>query len=347
MKLYQNLSSISFLKKSYAFKFLFVAFIGIHIPLIGILFYVLFVQENASPISILIWALVLTLLATGITLLVLKRLIFPIELASRSLLNYQKKRAIPLLPVDYQDEAGLLMRHILEMIQSNEKFLNEKQDMLYLLSHDLKTFTANSQSLSQLIIEENAPEPIPKYAQLIHEATTQQLNFIHGFIKLLKIQDELLSIEPKRQLISLTELNDKLAVQVSQQTQLKKIRLTSELLVKEYALMISTDLLLRVLVNLVDNALKFSHPEGEINLVYQVKDDQLLISVQDHGLGFELKTPGVLFEKFTAEKKMGTANEYPTGLGLYLCKTIVEKHKGRIDAVSPGHNQGATFTVVF
>lgn len=347
MKLYQSLSSVGFLKKSYAFKFLFVAFVGIHIPLIGILFYVLFGSEHASPVSILIWALILTLLATGITLLVLKRLIFPIELASRSILNYQKKREIPLLPVDYKDEAGLLMRYMLEMIQSNEKFLNEKQDMLYLLSHDLRTFTANSQSLAQLILDENTAEPIPQYAKLIHEATTQQLNFIHGFIKLLKIQDELLSIEPKSQSVSVVELNDQLAVQVSQQTQLKNIRLVSEVLVKDYTLCINPDLLLRVLVNLVDNALKFSHPESEINVVYQIKNDQLFISVQDHGLGFELKNPSVLFDKFTSEKKMGTANEYPTGLGLYLCKTIVEKHKGTITAASLGHNQGATFTVKF
>ena len=112
MKLYDKLSNISFLKKSYAFKFLFVAFIGIHIPLIGILFFVLYAKNTISPDSILIFALIMTLLATLITLLILNKLIRPILLASKSLDEYRNNRILSELPTQYTDEAGLLMRNI-------------------------------------------------------------------------------------------------------------------------------------------------------------------------------------------------------------------------------------------
>ena len=82
MQLYKRLSRVGFLQNSYAFKFLFIAFIGIHIPLIGILFFVLYAPQSASSMTILLFALVMTLVATAITLVVLKRLIRPIELAS-------------------------------------------------------------------------------------------------------------------------------------------------------------------------------------------------------------------------------------------------------------------------
>ena len=72
MKLYERLSKINFLKKSYAFKFLFVAFIGIHIPLIGMLFFVLYGSKTISAHRILLFALVMTLLATVATLYFLK-----------------------------------------------------------------------------------------------------------------------------------------------------------------------------------------------------------------------------------------------------------------------------------
>lgn len=347
MKLYHRLSQVGFLKKNYTYKFLFVAFLGIHIPLIGILLLVLYTKESTSAISILLVALVLTLVATAITLFVLKKLILPIELASKALVNYRTNRLVSVLPVKYQDEAGLLMRNILEMIQENEKYLDEKQDLLYLLSHDLRTFTGNSQSLARLILELQPGDEIKEYAELIHQSTSQQLHFIGSFIKLIKDQDELLRIAPELQLVSLDAVANSVMHQVQQQLTVKNITLSSTVAVSEKKLLIVAELLVRVLVNLVDNAIKFSHPNSEIKLDFFEKNDRLQIVVTDSGLGFEPSFSGALFEKFTSHKKVGTANESSTGIGLYLCKTIIEKYKGQLRAQSDGINQGATFTVVF
>jgi len=347
MKLYHRLSQVGFLKKNYTYKFLFVAFLGIHIPLIGILIMVLYAKESTSPVSILLVALVLTLIATGITLFVLKKLILPIELASKALVNYRTNRLVSVLPIEYQDEAGLLMRNILEMIQENEKYLNEKQDLLYLLSHDLRTFAGNSQSLARLILELQPGDEITEYADLIHQSTSQQLNFIGSFIKLIKDQDELLRNAPELQLVSLDDVCNSVLHQVRQQLTVKNITLSSTVAVAEKKLLIVPELLIRVLVNLVDNAIKFSHPNSEIKLAFFEKNDRLQIAVTDTGLGFEPSSNAALFEKFTSHKKVGTGNESSTGIGLYLCKTIIEKYKGQLRAQSDGINQGATFTVVF
>jgi signal transduction histidine kinase len=347
MHLYERLSRVGFLKKSYAFKFLFVAFVGIHIPLIGILFFVVFTKHETTPMMILLVALLLTLVATAITLLVLKKLILPIELASRALIYYRTNRMVSVLPIQFKDEAGLLMRNILEMIQDNEKYLKEKQDLLYLLSHDLRTFTGNSQSLAKLILELKPQPEIKEYAELINVSTSQQLDFIQSFIKLIKDQDELLKVAPKLQLISLEAINMSVNEQVKQQLTVKNISLFSKVELTEVALLITPDLLIRVLVNLLDNAIKFSYPNSEIKLEFFQKNDRLHIAVTDVGLGFEPNTKAALFNKFTTHKKVGTANESSTGIGLYLCKTIIEKYKGQLRSHSDGVNKGATFTVVF
>src|SRR6187431_3283079 len=147
MRFYKKLSKISFLKKSYTYKFLFVAFIGIHIPLIGLLFFVLYSRNSISSETILFVALLLTLTATGITLLILRKLMLPIRMASKALSDYRTFRKISDLPVNFHDEAGLLMRNIQESIQENEIFINEKQNLIYMLSHDLRTFGGNSKTL--------------------------------------------------------------------------------------------------------------------------------------------------------------------------------------------------------
>lgn len=347
MQLYKRLSRFGFLQNSYAFKFLFIAFLGIHIPLIGILFFVLYAPQSESPWMILLFALVMTLVATAITLTILKKLIRPIELASDALKNYRKDRTMPLLPIEYKDEAGLLLRNILETIQDNEKHIKEKQDLMYLLSHDLKRFTGNSQSLAQLILEEKPTDQIAEYAGLIAQSTSQQLHFMESFLKLLKVQDEIVKNIPEPRNISFEKTHAQVLEQVQQQLALKNIELVSLIEVKKKELMIHPELLVRVLVNLVDNAIKFSHPGSQINLRYYLKNGHMQIEVADSGLGFTDRQKEAIFDKFTNQKKLGTANESSTGIGLYLCKTIVEKYKGRITASSDGVNQGATFTLSF
>ncbi len=345
MQLYKKLSKVGFLQNSYAFKFLFIAFLGIHIPLIGILFFVLYGPQSASSSVILVFSLIMTLIATGLTLVVLKRLIQPIELASKALNNYRKDRTMPLLPIEFKDEAGLLMRYILETIQDNEKHIKEKQDLMYLLSHDLKRFTGNSQSLSQLILEENPSAVVTEYAGLIGESTSQQLHFMDSFLKLLKVQDEIVKNVPEKQTISFEQIQSSVDQQVKQQLALKNIKLTAIIEVKEKELLINPELLIRVMVNLVDNAIKFSFPESEVKVKYFLKNEHLTITVSDDGLGFKEHQKETIFKKFTDQKKLGTANELSTGIGLYLCKTIIEKYKGRLAATSAGVNRGATFTV--
>lgn len=347
MQLYKRLSRVGFLQKSYAFKFLFIAFLGIHIPLIGILFFVLYAPPSISSHMILLFALLMTLVATAITLVVLKQLIRPIELASSALSNYKKSRTMPLLPIEFKDEAGLLMRNILETVQENEKYINEKQDLVYLLSHDLRTFTGNSQSISQLILNENPTAIVTEYAELIYQSTTQQLHFIESFLKLLKVQDEFEKNAPELQNISFKEINSSVEQQVKQQLTIKNIKLVSSIEVEQKMLQINAEFLVRVLVNLIDNAIKFSYPNNEIKISYYIKNERLMISVADTGLGFETSQSDFLFDKFTTHKKLGTANESSTGIGLYLCKTIVEKYKGKLLAKSEGVNKGATFTLSF
>ncbi len=97
----------------------------------------------------------------------------------------------------------------------------------------------------------------------------------------------------------------------------------------------------QVFENLFSNALKFRGPEPpRIHLSAQRQGMDWLFSVRDHGIGLDLKQRARIFQMF---QRLHTSKEYPgTGIGLALCKKIVERHGGRIWVESaPG--QGATF----
>ena len=347
MELYRKLSKIGFLKKSYAYKFLFVTFIGIHIPLIGLLFFITYGKESASHNSIVAFILTMTLVATGITLWVLKKLIKPIEGASKALDEYRNTRVISQLPTEFKDEAGLLMINIQDTIAENEKNINDKQDLIYLLSHDFRSFAGNSQGLAELILSENPSETIKEYADLIRHSTNQQFVFIETFIKLIKDEEEISKKFLHTKKVNLTSIFALVTSHVAQKLASKKIKLITEIELDEAFLKIEEDLLVRVLVNLIDNAIKFSFPESEILVRVTSIENKTTFIVSDSGIGFDPKYKDELFKKFTNRSRLGTENEPSTGIGLYLCKKIVEKYEGNLLVESDGTNKGATFTVVF
>ncbi len=347
MKLYRKLSQISFLKKSYAFKFLFVAFIGIHIPLIGILFFVLFFEHKVSSTSILIFSLVMTLLATGVTLWVLNKLIKPIATASKALDDYRGSRKLPVLPTEYTDEAGLLLCNIQESINEAETFINEKQDLVYMLSHDLKNFAGNPQGLAKLIISENPSESVKNLAELICESTELQFRYIENFIKLLKEQDEIVKVNQEVKTVLFSNIVPFINEQVEQRLLDKNIKLDLVLDCEKAKLKIDEGLLTQVVVNLISNAVKFSYFDSEIKVRIFSENAKLIVTVKDNGMGFDKNQIEELFKKFTKMSRLGTANEGSTGIGLYLCKKIIERNKGRLTASSEGKNKGAEFRIEF
>ena len=99
----------------------------------------------------------------------------------------------------------------------------------------------------------------------------------------------------------------------------------------------------RVLENLLDNAIKFSPAGGQIVVAARASDTEVIVSVADQGIGLAPEKQRWLFERFY-QADSGLARRFGgLGIGLALCKLIVEAHRGRIWAESAGEGQGCTF----
>lgn len=287
----------------------------------------------------------MTLLATAITLLVLNHLIKPITVASKALDDYRNDRKLSVLPTDYKDEAGLLMCNIQESIYESESFISEKQELIYMLSHDLKNFAGNPQGLAKLILSEEPSESVTHLAELICESTNLQFRYIENFIKLLKEQDQVIRVNNEPKIIVFSSIINFINEQVEQRLIDKNINLDVTIETKEAKLKIDEGLFVQVLVNLISNAVKFSYFDSEIKIKIYNENSKLIITVSDKGIGFDKHQIEELFKKFTKMSRLGTANESSTGIGLYLCKKIIERSKGSLSASSEGKNKGAEFRI--
>lgn len=100
-----------------------------------------------------------------------------------------------------------------------------------------------------------------------------------------------------------------------------------------------------LLLNLVDNAVKYSHRGGKVEISLLTDATQARLSVNDQGIGIPQELQGRIFDRFYRTDEARAHTKKGTGLGLAICAWIAEAHKGRIDVRSQvGH--GSTFTVV-
>ncbi len=105
-----------------------------------------------------------------------------------------------------------------------------------------------------------------------------------------------------------------------------------------------SDMLEKVVNNLLSNALKYTRNEGTIEVSYGYEDNNLIITVKDSGYGIDKEDLEHVFERFFRAKQRGVANVGGTGIGLYFTKTLVELHNGEI-SVESEIDRGTTFTV--
>ena len=105
------------------------------------------------------------------------------------------------------------------------------------------------------------------------------------------------------------------------------------------------DRLQQVLINLLDNAIKYSTPEQPVDLILEKQANSALIHVRDRGIGISLSHQNRIFERFYRVDESMTRSRDGTGLGLAIAKSLIEGMEGRITLRSqPG--QGSTFTII-
>jgi hypothetical protein len=106
------------------------------------------------------------------------------------------------------------------------------------------------------------------------------------------------------------------------------------------------DRILEVLINLTDNAIKFTSPEGSVMIkacMVEADEDAVYVSVTDTGRGISPDAKALIFERLYQDPELIDNNRTGLGLGLYICRELVKLHGGKIWVASePG--QGSTFT---
>lgn len=343
MKIYHWLSQIKFLSK-YSYKFLFVAFLGIHIPLIGILLFILIGNPGEiEKTQILFWILIFTLIATGITLYILNHLLVPLKLSKVALENYVKSRSLPVIPVTYKDEAGVLMQKVHSTLLSMDEFVQTKNDVIDLISHDLRSPINRNLGLIELALSENSDPEIGSYLEMIKTETQKQISLLGYLLEQLK-REEIEIQEDQKVSLPLRDIVQEKLESLSHLIAEKRLKFDLKI-PENFKVKVEKELFSQVIQNLIHNAVKFSNEDQQITIAAAYISNFVEISIIDQGIGFSPSSTEKLFQRFTELGRKGTAGEESHGIGLYLSRRIIERHSGSLRGISEGQNKGATFTI--
>lgn len=340
---YNTLNKIPFLTASYNLKFLFIAFIGIHIPLIGIIIFIVNNKNDGlSNASIILITLILTLLAAMLTLVILKKLLAPLTASKNALKNFLETNELPQLPTNFEDEAGKLMSLIQKSLLSLDIMGKEKQQLIALVSHNLRTPLNQIKGLCDLMLldEENRKiyiESVSKISDLQLQSLTELLD---------QLMHNNFNTEIVKHEFSLSELLKEEVQKIEIEFKNKSLKLEIIDSDKPYKVISDRSKIALIIHNLISNAIKFSFEGQTIIVKIFKKKSKTYLQVIDEGMGFTPEYQKLLFKDARNIGRTGTKDEPSVGLGLHLCKRTITQIDGEILAESKGPNKGATFTIV-
>lgn len=221
-----------------------------------------------------------------------------------------------------------------------KKLLSQKDEFIGQLGHDLKNPLTPLVGLLPIIKEQEKDPKLKEHLKVITSNVDYMKDLIFKTLQLAKLRSSNVKFDVQR--LNLKEEID--TVLDRQQSLLKEKNISLNNLVnKEIYVKADKLRLSELLNNLITNAVKYTAKDnGGITLDASKNNDFTTVSIKDNGIGMTKEQLSHIFDEFyRADKSLDEFDS--TGLGLSICKRIVEKHGGHIWAESMGKDKGTTF----
>ncbi len=224
------------------------------------------------------------------------------------------------------------------------KELNASKDKFFsIISHDLRSPLNGLMGLSRVLsteFESLSNEEIREFSESMHHSAENLYKLLENLLHWSRLQRGVINMEPAHiDVAGLCLMNKDLQNGSALQ---KGIEISVEIEESFYA-RADMNMINTVIRNLISNALKFTRRGGKIIVSAFMKGDkEICIYVKDNGVGMNSDTMSKIFRIDKVTTSEGTENEKGTGLGLILCKELVEKNGGRI-WVDSVQGEGTTF----
>jgi two-component system, OmpR family, sensor histidine kinase KdpD len=210
------------------------------------------------------------------------------------------------------------------MQAENERF---RANLLRAVSHDLRTpLTSISGSASSILNNEFDKETKKKLILDIYDDSVWLINLVENLLSVSRLDNGNVQLNTEPQLIE--EIINEALEHVNRKISNYKVKVN----LKDDLLMVDVDvrLIVQVMINIVDNAIKYTEPGSEIQINVFTKGKKVVVEVADNGIGISKQNKECIFDMFFTVNGNKGDSRRGLGLGLALCKSIINAHGGEI-----------------
>ncbi len=239
---------------------------------------------------------------------------------------------------------SLASLYLARIVHAKEEELQRRQsEFVATVSHELRTPLHSIWGFVKLLLAGKVQDEKVRgeFLGIIDRECAHLAALVGDFLDVSKIEAG--RMEMRKEPLSLDELATKTVAAFKTVADEKALTIDTDLPADLPPVEGDTERLGQVLANLVSNAIKFSEAGGRIMVRARVEGPELVVSVQDQGIGIATEALPHLFERFYQADDSGTRWRGGTGLGLYISRQIVEAHGGRI-WVDSNVGEGSTFS---
>lgn len=257
----------------------------------------------------------------------------------------QKTFQVFFAPMTNQEKNTTGVLSVFHDISVLQEIYDRQVEFVTNASHELKTPLTAIKGFAETLLDGalESPELSKKFVGIIHNESERMSRLIEDLLQLAKLDTTEYRSQIKLETIDMQEIckevKHKLAPQLKQKNQLFLIELPNEPLL----IQANYSWLMQLMINLVENAIKYTPNQGQILLKCSISDENIFISIKDSGIGIAPQDLPFIFERFYRTDKARSRSEGGSGIGLSLARFIVEMFGGKITAESQ-QNVGTTFT---
>lgn len=215
--------------------------------------------------------------------------------------------------------------------------LLEREKMISIVSHDIKNPLSAIQLSAELLLKTNVSAEVQAHAQRILETTERMKSLIYDLLDRRTTEEGLFTLHKSRN--NLAVILDEATHAFENELSCKNLELKFDLPEKQILMDFDKSKIYQVLTNLIGNACKFSRPNTKIVVSVSLEKNLVKFQIKDEGVGIAKENlENVFKEKWTT----ATSHQEGHGLGLFICKNIIEAHGGQI-GVHSEPNMGSQF----
>ena len=235
------------------------------------------------------------------------------------------------VPVTSQDELGQLSRTFNEMTTRLQAAHQMQVDFVANVSHELRTPLTSIKGLIETLRAGAVDdyEVRDDFLATAEQESDRLIRLVNDLLLLSRVDSAALTL--KRETVDLAPLAQTVIDRLVPQAEAKGLTLRIETETAAPPAWVDRDRLEQVLVNLLDNALKYSHPGGQVTVrVRRAENQSVLVQVQDEGIGIPLEAQARVGARFYRADKARDRAGGGSGLGLAIARSLVEAHGGRL-----------------